>query len=109
MPDVKRPPLPAVYRRIGELIRAFRRKAELSQEALGLQVGRTRTSITNIEAGRQRFTLDFLFLIADALHTDARELIPSADSVILPAEIEKKLPKHYTDTQRRALQRVVSR
>jgi transcriptional regulator with XRE-family HTH domain len=39
----------------------------LTQEALASQVSLTRTSITNIEKGRQKFLLHTLFDIASAL------------------------------------------
>jgi transcriptional regulator with XRE-family HTH domain len=106
MPDGKLLPMPAMYREVGKLISAHRRKNKLSQEGLARKVGHTRTSITNIEAGRQRIPLDLLFKIADVLQLDYRSLLP-ASSVSLPPEIEKKLPKQYDEAQRSAIKRIV--
>lgn len=95
-----------MYRDLGKLVRAHRRKRKLSQAVLAQQVGHTRTSITNIEAGRQRIPLDVLFSIASVLQVDLRELLPVA-STSLPADVQKKIPKEYDQSQVRALQRVV--
>jgi transcriptional regulator with XRE-family HTH domain len=106
MPDGSRLPLPQVYRRLGELLRAYRNKARLTQEQLAECVGHTRTSIANIEAGRQRIPLDLLFRLANALQVDTRELIPEATSA-LPPEIEKKVSRDFDEAERRALKRVI--
>lgn len=64
------------YKQIGESIR-FRRGKNLSQEALASAVGLTRTSISNIESGRQKMLLHTLVDIADALKVDASQLLPT--------------------------------
>src|SRR5437879_2601330 len=53
------------YKQVGEKIRS-RRGKKLSQEALASAVGLTRTSISNIEKGRQRLLLHTLVDVADA-------------------------------------------
>jgi transcriptional regulator with XRE-family HTH domain len=106
VPDGKLLPMPAMYREVGKLIAAYRRKKKLSQAVLASHIGHTRTSITNIEAGRQRIPLDLLYKIADVLQTDFRNLLaPPSES--LPPEIEKKLPKQFDEAQLRALKRIV--
>lgn len=106
MPDRTLLPLPGLYRDVGRLVRAYRRKRKLSQATLAQRVGHTRTSITNIEAGRQRIPLDVLFSIASVLHIDVRELLPVITTT-LPPDVQKKIPKEYDQSQLRALQRVV--
>jgi len=108
MPDGKLLPMPAMYRDVGRLVRAFRRKRKLSQEALAQRVGHTRTSITNIEAGRQRIPLDLVYKFANVLEIEVRELIP-VSVASLPPEVEKKVPKQYDDAQLRALKLIVPR
>lgn len=56
-----------VYVAFGEFVRETRMRAGLRQEDLGAKVGLTRTSIVNIEQGRQRVMLDDLFIFARAL------------------------------------------
>ena len=63
------------YRQVGQSIRT-RRAKNLSQEALASAVGLTRTSISNIESGRQRMLLHTLVDIADALKVEASTLLP---------------------------------
>ncbi len=107
MPDGKLLPMRAMYVEVGKLIRAHRNKQKLSQEGLARRIGHSRTSVTNIEAGRQRIPLDLLFALGNALHVDARDLLPAAPSS-LPAEVQRKIPRQYDDSQVRALSRVVS-
>lgn len=65
------PPAPKVYAehwtRIGEGIKALRNSRGLTQEQLAKLVDVERTSITNIEKGKQRLTLDLLDKLANAL------------------------------------------
>jgi transcriptional regulator with XRE-family HTH domain len=64
------------YQHIGESIRKFRNKHKLSQEALAKLVGLTRTSLTNIESGRQHPPLHTFCEIAAQLGADFSELLP---------------------------------
>ncbi|MGD0581239.1 MAG: helix-turn-helix transcriptional regulator, partial [Bryobacteraceae bacterium] len=72
----------AFYQQVGEKIHA-RRGKNLSQEALASAVGLTRSSISNIEKGRQRLLLHTLVDIAEALHVEAARLLPDR-----PAQVE---------------------
>jgi transcriptional regulator with XRE-family HTH domain len=53
-----------------------RERAGLTQEDLAREVGLTRTSITNIERGRQKLLIHALFAIAQALGVPAVSLLP---------------------------------
>lgn len=64
------------YEAIGQLIRAARLNAGLTQEALASQLGLTRTSITNIEVGRQRIQVHMLLDIAARLGVPPASLLP---------------------------------
>jgi transcriptional regulator with XRE-family HTH domain len=72
----------AVYRDVGRRIRQARsrRKPRLSQKGLGDLVSLTRTSIVNIEQGRQRMLIHTLYEIADALQVEVSSLLPEKDS-----------------------------
>ena len=52
--------------RIGVLLRALRRSRGMTQQDLSSLIRISRTSVTNIEAGRQAVTTDTLYAIADA-------------------------------------------
>jgi transcriptional regulator with XRE-family HTH domain len=71
-----------LYRLIGERIRDRRGDIKLSQEKLALQLNMSRTSIVNIEAGRQRAPVHVLWQIAEKLRTDLGLLIPKATEYI---------------------------
>jgi transcriptional regulator with XRE-family HTH domain len=64
------------YKQIGTNIRKCRARLNLSQNALGKLVGMTRTSLTNIESGRQHPPLHTFCEIAEQLKVDVLELLP---------------------------------
>jgi transcriptional regulator with XRE-family HTH domain len=66
------------YRQLGESVRNSRKRRKLSQEALAKLVGLTRTSLTNIENGRQHPPLHTLCEIVEQLQVDFSELLPRA-------------------------------
>lgn len=62
------------YVAFGAAIRDARQRAGMRQEDVGAKVGLTRTSIVNIECGRQRVYLDDLFIFAKVLRVQPRKL-----------------------------------
>lgn len=76
------------YRQFGQLLGQVRRKKGKSQEFLADELGLSRTSITNIEKGRQPIQLHSLYRIARLLAVELKELLPSpqAFEVAHPAE-----------------------
>lgn len=66
-----------LYQSIGSNIRLKRGEKFLNQADLAERVGLTRTSIVNIEQGRQHPTIHLLWRIAEALDTNLFELIPT--------------------------------
>lgn len=60
------------------MLSEIRRKKRISQEMLADELGLSRTSITNIEKGRQPVQLYALYVIARLLGADVKELLPSA-------------------------------
>jgi transcriptional regulator with XRE-family HTH domain len=65
------------YQDFGALVR--RARGAMPQAALGLRVGLSRGSISNIEAGRQHVPLHLLPRLATALGVEAIELLPRPD------------------------------
>lgn len=91
----------ALYVEFGRLVREHRLRLKLTQIELARKIGLTRTSVTNIEKGRQKVLLHQVFLIADALGVSAESLVPPAVSSGVAAEIEAKLEGHFTGVDER--------
>jgi len=69
------PMAPTVYRELGQKIRARRERLGLTQDKLAAQVGLSRTSVTNVERGRQQMLVHQLIDFARALRMEAAELL----------------------------------
>lgn len=63
------------YQELGQRIREAREKSHLTQEALAVKLSLTRTSITNIEKGRQQLLVHTLVQIAKALQVEPESLL----------------------------------
>lgn len=64
------------YAEVGQRIRHARDQRGLTQEGLATLVALTRTSITNIEKGRQKLLLHTLVDLATALQVTPADLLP---------------------------------
>jgi DNA-binding XRE family transcriptional regulator len=74
---------------IGERIRQLRRmqSPQMNQERLGKLLGLTRTSITNIERGKQKLTVDTLFKLCEMFSVEVSEIVPTLSEVaVAPAK-----------------------
>ena len=60
----------------GQLLRRRRSEADLSQGEFAKALGLSRTSITNIERGRQPVSLPMLYAMADILQREVADLLP---------------------------------
>lgn len=81
------------YVELGAKISHLRRDRALKQEELAAKVGLTRTSITNIEKGRQPVQAHILVMLATALQVSIVELLPQdnlSNSVQLSALKQKE-------------------
>lgn len=80
-----------LYKEFGRGLKAARRdgKPKLTQQQLADRVGLSRTSITNIESGRQQVALHQVYLLASALGRQPAELLP----VLSAAALEATLPE----------------
>ena len=70
-----------LYGEVGRKLRQARVTQGLSQERLAQQLGISRASVVNIEAGRQRAPLHLLWQLAEALATDLSLLIPRKEEL----------------------------
>ena len=96
-----------LYRSIGQLVRAGRKEAELTQDELAQRVGLTRTSINNIEHGRQKIQVHTLYALAEALSVPASALLPPTGSQ-QPSVSENQLPKDLLPEEREWVRRVLT-
>ncbi len=91
-----------LYRELGRKIRQARERQgeRLSQDALAKQLGISRASIVNIEAGRQRTPLHLLWQIAELLGTELTLLIPTREDLLAPTnqvQLEREMMKRIED------------
>lgn len=76
----------AFYKQLGDNIRKCRNRRNLSQDALAKLVGLTRTSLTNIENGRQHPPLHTFCEIVEQLKVDISQLLPAHPATIEPLD-----------------------
>jgi transcriptional regulator with XRE-family HTH domain len=82
-----------LYREFGRILRQRRKEARLTQDDVANRVGLSRTSITNIEQGRQHVSLHMLYGLADAIGAQPHDLLPQKSILQKSSELEKKLVK----------------
>lgn len=71
----------ALTRHIGLKIKDERLKIGLNQKDLGEKIGLTRTSVSNIEAGRQQPALDVLYKICYSLGKEIHFFLPTYNDI----------------------------
>lgn len=70
-----------LYSRIGRRLRTTREEQRLTQEELAARAGLQRTSVTNIERGRQHPPLHVLYSLCDALGVEVSSMLPSSAEI----------------------------
>ena len=76
-----------LYNLIGERIRRQRVQVEMTQTELAKAVGVLRTSIANIEAGRQKPPLHLLYKLCMELGVEVAEILPNNAVISQPTMI----------------------
>ncbi len=69
-------------REFGSRLRELRVRTHLSQSDLAKAASLSRTSVVNIEQGRQGVSLSTLFRLASALGCDAADLLPKVPDAV---------------------------
>lgn len=81
----------SLYADFGRLVRDARRRAGLSQQTVADRVGLSRTSVTNIERGRQQVALHMFVRLAAAVGKQPADLLPGdppePDGSVGPSEL----------------------
>jgi transcriptional regulator with XRE-family HTH domain len=76
------------YQQLGINIRKHRKQQRFSQDALAKLVSLTRTSLTNIEKGRQHLSVYTLCEIVEHLKVNVSELLPSVERNRRPVDLK---------------------
>jgi len=87
------------YFALGDRIRRARKKRKLTQDKLAKAVGLTRTSVTNIETGRQPIYIHTLVRIAELLGEPLLDLIPNPNIIGSPTKPADQLQHLKPDTR----------
>lgn len=87
----------ALYQYIGKQLKARRQAAGLTQQRLADRLEMTRTSITNIEHGRQRLPLHLLYRLCLTLEIDTSSVLPSIGTVTHSAPEPPAVPAHMEE------------
>ncbi len=66
------------YTSVGERVRQKRKTAGMDQETLARHLNLSRTTVINIEKGRQRLSLEHAWLVAQVLSISIVELLPAS-------------------------------
>jgi transcriptional regulator with XRE-family HTH domain len=94
-----------LYQQIGKQIQELRRKKGITQSKLANTLAFNRTSITNIEKGRQKVLVHTLWDLADALGVPLNSLLPEQQSS--PIENELRLPKNISKEEEKWIRSVL--
>lgn len=70
-----------LHKAIGTELKNIRKKKGYNQSNLAEKIGLERTSITNIETGRQKATVTVLYKICDLLDIEISDLLPKLNEV----------------------------
>jgi transcriptional regulator with XRE-family HTH domain len=82
------------YQGFGRLLARIRNREHFSQEGLAMALGLSRTSVTNIERGRQPVQIHTLYRIADVLGVELAELLPGPSEASARETSEVSLKQH---------------
>jgi transcriptional regulator with XRE-family HTH domain len=72
-----------IYLALGKRLKESRKKAGLTQEQLAKQLNLTRTTVTNIESGRQSVTIHLMYEISEALSVSISELLVRLNTSVI--------------------------
>jgi transcriptional regulator with XRE-family HTH domain len=92
----------ALYRVFGRRLRDLRKKRHVPQQELATLSGLNRSSIANIESGKQRVLLHQVLQFAEALRVTVGELVPSTLEMAQTLKTETGNERHaYLERLRR--------
>jgi transcriptional regulator with XRE-family HTH domain len=100
-------PRQELYLQLGRRIRAARKHAGLTQAELAASISLSRTSVTNIERGRQQILLHTLYDIASTLRIDPANLLPDMEPKAKEG-LAERIPDNLTKDEREWIESLIS-
>ena len=85
------------YAEFGKILRELRRNKNLTQDELSQRVGLSRTSVTNIEKGRQKIPFHFVYVLSSALGVDPCQLLPEKERLFAFCRLNEKISKIFKE------------
>lgn len=85
------------YKEFGKLLKDMRITAELTQSELAERVGLSRTSVTNIEVGRQKIPLHLLYELASSLGVEPAALLPKKENLSVQSILNENISEYLKD------------
>jgi len=82
----------AVYTAIANNIHFLRKSQGLTQEQVGMMIGKTRSYIVNIENNRVEVPIYVLYQLADVFECKVYDLLPSSYKDLEAPPIESEIP-----------------
>lgn len=86
---------PRLQQLLGERIRKRREELQFNQGELATKLRIGRTSVSNIEAGRQLPPLNVLYEIGNALDVDIQSILPTYGELVAPSDPEQNQILNY--------------
>ena len=80
------------YDILGRNVKRIRSKMKLTQEQLASRIALTRTSVVNIEQGKQHPPVHILLDLAKALEVEIQDLIPNEKEYTADSRLEEFIP-----------------
>lgn len=96
------------YADFGQRVRAARETAGFTQRELADRLGLTRSSVANIEAGRQRALLHVAAAVAETTGTRPADLVPDHIGTAVSGSIARDL-RRLSDPNREAVEMLLRR
>ena len=97
-----------LYSHIGEQLKMHREKVGMTQSELAERVQLERTSITNIERGKQKLPIHVLFGVCRALSVNPSEVMPHMDKVSESPELTRVSIGSYSGSVPMGIARLIS-
>lgn len=88
---ITEPTINLLYRHVGREI-GRRRRGKFTQQQLADIIGVSRTSVTNLEKGRQRVPLHYLLHLAEVLACEISDLLPSRSELAPTGDTLGQMP-----------------
>ncbi len=94
-----------LYKVLGQKVREYRILLKMTQDQLAKEIGLTRTSIVNIEQGRQNPPLHLIIQLAKALTVPLESLIPKEQEYMPTAHLDDETLKDVRDVDKSKVER----